>query len=279
MTQTQDIRQIVVLSNPRTGSNYFADTFWNFRQDVVSLSEIFHKDAVFDLDKYPASFAHLSAALGAELSGQDDPRLVQAARETPVRFLDILAGFSAETGRKALVYKAFQDHFPQPKWRDIFQKTRPTGLFLVRNRLETFISFKKAMMTGHWANMKTDGLRPTLDAGDFRAWAIRQDGWYADMEQLFHDLGLRYAVVDYGRDVTRATPELLRYQYRLLRGMGLDPRFPDGPLKSRFHKQDGTRDILDRIENADAFLQDAAALGLDEDALFAPPLLSPRITG
>ena len=259
------IQELVILAVPRTGTNYLCATLAKF-QKSVALYELFHPDAAYGLRSRDYLISHFSLVMGQPLLDLQDRAIVRHVHKHPLRTLDEIAQLAGAAGERLLSYKIFPGHLPDATLGQLLAERRPKVLFIVRDRLPTFISMLKARTSGQWTNVDTTTLAVEAHVNEFLAWSADCDRWYAATSAMVRSAGLQETVLGYERHLDAPEPELVTTLTAALArlGIGLGEA-------SQFIKQDRTEGIFQRISNGAEFerrLRDAGKF----DYALAPPL-------
>lgn len=254
-------QEIAIIAAPRSGTNYFCDTLGAF-DEVASFFELFNPRGVFGLERLPAIYDHLSSCLGQDVDGVSDPDLIRFVKENPVRFLEVLSAGVEALEKKALSYKIFPGQLPAHTLEELLSNPERRFMFIVRSRIDTFISFKKAMELDNWINRPTGDLMVEVSFDEFMEWAALQDKWYAEAEDILRRANQRYIAFSYEADINVPKETLVEKQYLSLRSLGVDAFFPDTVTPPRFKRQDKLIGPFKKIANGEELKQQFLSQGL-----------------
>lgn len=261
--------EILVVAAPRTGTNFLCECLGEF-PEMLGLMEIFNPRGVFGLDSRELLPWFGQRINVAELASVDDPVLVRHFREMPIRALTSLREATASRGLDAFSYKVFPGQLSHEVMARIFAGLHRRVIFLVRNRLDVFISYEKARHLDVWKNHSTKDLLPTIDVEDFVQWAQSVDQWYADVTNLAQLHDKRPVVLTYEDDVDVPKEDLLDRLVDLLGGFGVDVS-EMGSMAPKFKKQDSAAEPFAKISNGERVREELEQRTLLTYAL-TPPL-------
>ncbi len=262
-------RELVIIAAARTGTNHLCGTLGGF-PGTLMLHEIFDESAVYGLNGRPWLLPHFARLLGRPLSGEDDPALIDFFRRNPARAMAELAGLAAAHGVALLGHKVFPDQLPAEDLTRLLAERRPAVLFVVRQRLASYVSLLKAKSSGRWTNFDSSGVMVEADVTAFLAWSARRDSWYAEMHAVTVAAALPHLTLSYERHLDAPGEELTGTLTYCLSTLGIalpPPRLGRHPA---FARQDGTAGVFQRLANGRAFEQSLIEAGKLDYALGAP---------
>ena len=265
---TDSKRAFVTVAVPRTGSNYLQDLMGAF-PDVVSLMEVFHSQGVYGLGRYP----RLLASFGDKVDGRLDQseRLVRYFAEKSVAAIDTLSLAIARDEQYAVFsFKVFPDQVFDNALDEIFLRHAAGVIVLVRPRLETFVSYKKAEVTGAWHTVDTSRIKVSVDLAEFHALSQEYDRWYERIERFLIEKRIPHTIWSYGADINVAREAVVEKLYYTLRSMGHAASMPQGPLPTLYCRQDTHDDVFDKFRNGRQLKAELARSGLLGYALSCP---------
>jgi LPS sulfotransferase NodH len=266
------MHEVVIIAAPRTGTNFFCECLGTI-PGTLSLFEVFNPAGVFGAGARPYVLEHMSAVLDQPIAEATDPALRKYFRETSREALRELHKAAETAGEALLSYKVFPRQLkPHALERLISGKGR-AFVFVVRHRLDTYISYLKASSTKTWKRQDTSDLRIEVDAAEFLNWAAQLDEWYQTTTTLVQAAGAPHAVVQYERDVDLPKAEVVRRQLEILGTMGIAMPAPERVPAPKFTRQDAPVSPFLKISNGDAL---EAALSADGRLAYA---LSAPLTG
>lgn len=246
--------EIVLVSSERSGTNYLCDTMGNFR-GLVNFLELFSPAGVFGLQWHPAVVKILSDISGVDFFDQNSGNLVRHVAQNRIAFLEQLNEAVRISGNQNFGYKIFPNQVSHADLNEIVSNDRRVFVFLARNRLDTFISFKKAIKSGNWVNLDSKDLKIEVDLDEFMSWAENLDRWYAETERKVRDAGRKYCFLSYDADINVQRGNMIEKVYLSLRAMGVDIQYPINAKPPTFQRQDGPGSPFDKISNGMALKQ------------------------
>ena len=261
-----DLQELAILAVPRTGTNYLCATLAKF-QKSLALYELFHPDGAYGLRSRDYLVSHFSSVIGKPLLDVQNEAIVRHVHTSPLRTLDDIAQLAWAAGERLLSYKIFPGHVPDETLERLLSERCPRVLFIVRERLPTFISVLKARASGRWINHDTTSLTVEAHLDEFLAWSAECDRWYASTRQMARSAGLREIVLCYERDLDAPEAELVATLTAALARLGISLG-----EASQFVKQDRTEGIFERIANGAEFERQLRNAGKLAYAL-TPPML------
>lgn len=243
------VEEIVILSSPRSGTNYFCDSIGEFNE-VLGFAEIFNPAGVFGTKRQNV-LKHLSKHLGASIREATDRRLTTFFRTEPLEALHVLGEAARLTGAKFISYKIFPRQLAQEDLARLLASPGRTLLFIVRRRLDAYISYEKARQGAAWTNVRTADMRPTIDARQFMKWAKSTDEWLDYCVQVAEAHGKAFKIARYTEDVDVPKPTLMRNIQYNLGELGINVTMPDGKVRTRFNRQDRAVGPFQKIFNGE----------------------------
>ncbi|SFM81077.1 hypothetical protein [Shimia aestuarii] len=250
MLNLEDVREITIVAAPRSGTNYFCDTLGAFEENAAFL-ELFSPEGVFGVSKYEGILAMINSNLGTQYDDPQDKSFVNFVRQAPLEFLAALKAAVAEIGKTAFSYKIFADQLNRPHLREILESSNRHVLFVVRNRIDSYISFCKAREKNVWVNQDTSDLKIEIDFHEFMEWAAKLDRWYAETEAVLREAGRKYSIFSYDADINVPKGTLVEKQYIGLRSVGVDMMYPKTISKPMFSRQDKPSAPFSKIINGE----------------------------
>lgn len=242
------VKTLVVVSLPRSGTNYFCATIGTIR-NALSMGEIFSPTGVMGLSGKSFLESEFAAEIGAE--GHRTPGLIGTFRTDPLRSVARIKRAMREAPNKSLLsFKVFPDQLTEEDLHALCSSHADAAIILVRARLDCFVSLLIARKAGTFHSVDTSDIRVEVDPDAFLEWAREADAWLARQERMIRDTGLPLILLSYDIDVNKATPLLQEKIYFLLRSLMLPAVFPKPRDKVHFSKQDDRSDVFDRISNA-----------------------------
>lgn len=254
-------REIAIIATPRSGTNFFCDTLGEF-DELSSFFELFNPRGVFGLERCPPIYEQLSQGLGFPVADVSDPQLIEYATSNPESLLTELGNAVGRLGKTAFSYKIFPGQLKRNSLENILSGQHRHFLFIVRSRIDTYISFKKAMQVDHWVNRPTEDIKITVELDEFMEWAAGQDKWYAGCEAILRSAKRPYFAFSYEADVNVPKETLLEKQFLVLRSAGIDLPFPMQITPPRFRRQDKLVGPFKKIANGEDLKNELGKRGL-----------------
>jgi hypothetical protein len=245
----EPLDEIVILSAPRSGTNYFCECM-NAFPEVHGFHELFNPNAAFGLGR------RIAPDVGKQLGLDDvevatDPRLTRIFHDDPLRALRAVTAVSREMGATTISYKIFPRQLPMEKLEQIIDDDHRHVVFMVRRRLDVYISYQKAVATGSYTQTSTAEVKPTIDVEDFLAWARRTDEWYDACFDLVRARGRKISIARYRTDINLPKRVLLERTSEALAYHGVTVTLPERRLRRKFQRQDKNVGPFMKIANGD----------------------------
>ena len=246
--------EIAIIAAPRTGTNYFCDTMGEF-PEIANFFELFNPRGAFGLDAFPDVFEILSENFNFDVKSAEDPELINAARNNPVDFLDKLGRSVTSLGKDFFTYKIFPNQISQDFLEEILRDTNRSFILIARRRIDTFISFKKAMQFDTWVNRPTGNVLIEATYEEFMTWSAAQDKWYENAVDILRKHDKNCIFLSYDADLNVPKETLVEKQYLALKSLGADASFPQNIEAPRFSKQDKEIGPFKKISNGEELKQ------------------------
>ncbi len=251
----------MILSAPRSGTNYFCECM-NAFPEVFGFAELFNPNATFGLGR------RIVPEVGSRLGLDDvevatDRRLTTIFRERPLDALRAVSDVSRDKGASVFSYKVFPGQLPLDTLGRLLDDDHRHVIFMVRRRLDVYISYQKAVLVGSYTQTDTKEVTPTIDVDAFLTWARRTDDWYNGCFELVREKGKTITIARYKTDINLPKRELLERASRALGYHGVTVTVPEGQLRRRFKRQDKRSEPFKKIANGEelrAALRQAKAL-------------------
>lgn len=267
-SSTERPAEVVVIAAPRTGTNFFCECLGEF-PEIVGMYEIFNPAGVYGLSKWDL-LQLFEERLGVRrIDGVSDPVLLRHFSDQPLDALDTISQGVAARGNTGWSYKVFPRQLDHEVLARLMASPHRHFIFLVRTRLDVFISYEKARQRDVWKNESTSDFLPEIDVDDFLEWAAEADQWYADTLHLATAHGRNPVILDYDDHVDVDKDELLARQHELLGSMGVSVT-PTSNIKPKFTRQDRQVEPFAKIANGDHVRRELVDRGQLGYALSAP---------
>lgn len=260
-------QELVIIATRRTGSSYLADCLRSF-PGALSLREIYNPSGTTGPQRVLSALARRS---GQPFRGWRDKQLIEWARSDPMRHWEMLAAIARARGRTLLSFKIFDKHLPAEQVGAFIAARRPAILFLVRNRLDVYISARKAGISSKWAKADTTDIGLAITTDEFLRWCERIDGWYGDMLHHVTSADLPFIVLRYEDHVSRDAAHVAEVLAGALGELGIAVSRPAASFRTTYIRQDAARSTFDKIANGDSIRTELSGLGKLDYAL-SPPL-------
>lgn len=261
-TDTARAGLVIVMAGQRSGSNHFLDLIRG-GQGLVVLSEVFNARAVYGLESHP----DLARDLTEHHGGPE--QMHRAFRLHPERALRVVLE-RVGAGRQVVI-KLCPAQLHLGALRRILAGEESQVIFLVRRRLDQYVSRLKALATGQWQNADTTNFCPEAHVDEFLGWSSRLDDWFASLAQLCAESGVTPTVISYDAHLNLADPaEVARGLRALLANVLPSEGLADPTRPHFFRRQDQSRDSFAKIANAEQFRALLECYDLLDHALSAP---------
>lgn len=222
---------------------------------AVACHAHFNGRGAFGLRPGAPQLARFAPTLGHTPADARDPALIAHFRTDPHTALDTLARAAADEGLALMGYKVFPRQVTMPVLASLMRRPRTRVGFILRNRLDTFISYEKARQQDAWKGADTTLFRPDLDPQAFLAWAAETDRWFADTVRLAQEAGHRPFVWRYDADIDVGKPALVAALAETLAAAGVAVAAPPTVGRTRHVRQDETARPFRKIANGPAVRQ------------------------
>ena len=235
----------MLVSAPRSGTNYFHGVLAKTSREVMTCYEIFNKKAVFCTNAY---LQDLSSKLKTDFESMRDTRLVAYAREDKLRFISTLLEIANERNLKYLLFKIF----PNQINNSLEHLDTINGVKLVilkRQPIECFISLTKAGILNLWTKTDTTDIKPIINIEKFLAWHTKTSQWYERWNNA--TVNSRYSL-SYENDIKGVHPEMLFNIVNTKLNLGLDRAKQDKP-SHYLQTQDKSENWRNKIQNGIEF--------------------------
>lgn len=265
-------RSIVIISAPRSGTNYFCDTMEAF-SEIAGLFEIFNPRGVFGASGYPELFTSFLDGNPKLVEGTpiaEQPVLIRTFRDQPVASVQILEEDLHKVRKEYISYKIFPNQIPDEKLTVLLRELAAAAIFIVRSRIATFISFKKAMLTDQWHNTDTRDMKLSLDLQEFLSWCEGHDAWFHNTSDIAMRLRIPSLFISYESDINMDKENLVEKILLGMRSIGVSLHYPDTMTHAKFRKQDTQGDPFDKLENGTEIREALSQQGLLDYALSNP---------
>lgn len=258
---------IVIVSIPRSGTNHFCQAMTNFKE-IISLFEIFHPCRVHGLDRYE----DLKLIFGTEI-GVKNPTMRQFANlfaANRAGCVRRLSHHTSEVPNRYFSFKVFPKQADISSLETIYSNYIKSAIFIVRRRLDSYVSQVKALEIQNWVQQDTTHLSVEVKVEEFLDWAAGVDDWFGSQHQLLLKNNIVPRLVHYDEQIDVPLRQLLRQIQNTLQTDNICLNRKLRFAKSRLKKQDRTPNVFDKMANGDEVKRQLMELGKLEYATTAP---------
>ncbi|MCV0424332.1 MAG: sulfotransferase domain-containing protein [Roseibium sp.] len=266
--------RLIVVACERSGTNWHQELLSNHSTAYV-LNDFFNPVGAFGLARYnEAGLKAIRSFFRNEALEERSEQLTATIRSDPEKFLSFLGDHAREMGKTVLSLVLFPDHLPQISVRRLLDSERTSIVFLVRNRLERYVSLLKARQLRIWKRRDTSDMRVKVDLRAFLSESRVIDDWYKMTGDWAFASQCPTYFVSYDGHLNRPPEEAYRCLIRVLEPL-LPLEIPE-KLKATFVKQDRTDDIFRTMQNGSEFKDDLVRHNQLDYALSEPHVLGDR---
>jgi len=208
----------VIFGTQRCGSNFFLSACRRL-DGLMVMGEMYHRGGVFPFQASPEKDFEVKQRLGAVVSAQFreqaqeclaqwDPNaawsteantvvndgLVKFSHKYPLKYFAALEELAA--GRK-LLFKIFPEHLDLFHILSILRQQRPRVILMLRNPIDSFISYKKLVETKKPQDVDTSDLRITFNKAEYFAYKAGLATYYSAIKQFCEDEWISHSVSHY----------------------------------------------------------------------------------
>ena len=194
----------VIFGTQRCGSNFFLSACKKI-DNLTVFGEMYHRGGVFPFEQDPqldyaarvrlaeiirSAFAehcaglfdgwNAAAPLSDEANATVNKALVRFSHKNPNRYFEALHAL-ANKGR--MIFKIFPEHLDMAQILSILREQRPRVLFLLRNPLDTFISYKKLVETGKPQGVDTSAVKIRFNPAEYFAYKAATATYYRTIKE------------------------------------------------------------------------------------------------
>jgi hypothetical protein len=264
------LQELVILSMPRTGSSYLGDCLSSMPGTLV-LREIFNPRGRLGVLKLARAKRELEALLGKSLEESADPQLQAYFTSQPLDAIEIVARAAADERNALMVYKIINHQLERSQLETVLVQRKPEVIVLVRQRLDVWVSLRKAATVGKWHHQDTRAIEIGVDVDEFVDWFKDVDDWYRWVMDVTAQLGLRTLVLDYDRHLDHPPDKMRRSITGWLGELQITlPSSPPRDSRPR-DRQDAATDPFSKVTNGVELRANLIECGLLDYAL-SPPL-------
>ncbi|MFN3642322.1 MAG: hypothetical protein ACK4TB_05280 [Gemmobacter sp.] len=242
--------ELLLISVPRSGTNFFCECVGALG-GAVAYNELFNGRGAFGI-KAGTALDSLSEHLGTTVDSPRDPALIRFFRSEPHAALDLLAADARAAGLGLMAYKVFPKQLPMPVLATLMQRPGTQVGFILRSRLDVYISYQKAQQQERWKNADTTDFQPELDAAAFLDWAAGADAWFDTTSRMAAACGARRHVWRYDSQIDVDKADLVAALAAELAAAGAGVTAPPAVGRTRHHRQDQARHPFRKVANGPA---------------------------
>lgn len=170
----------VILSYPRSGTNYLMDALKQFSNTRV-YSEVYHNKRSYL--HIPTISRYLPSIKNEEFKDclQDETKLCDFVHKHPDITLEEMQN---TCDQEYLFFKIFPNHLTQQQLdKHILKQSSILKVIIQRNPLHIFISLQKAQITNKWDNYDTSKMKITIDTHKFHKFYLEYIQWFQDLRE------------------------------------------------------------------------------------------------
>jgi len=208
----------VIFGTQRCGSNFFLSACQKL-EDLSVLGEMYHRGGAFPFARNPkldfATRQHLGETICArfpehlqesfagwkpaesfsdEANTAINKALVKFSHRTPNRYFEALQSIAKNS---RLIFKIFPEHLDMIQILSVLREQRPHVLFLLRNPLDTFISYKKLVQTEKPQDVDTSDVKIKFNAAEYFAFKANAATYYRTIREYCDHESLPVATCHY----------------------------------------------------------------------------------
>ena len=250
----EEIMKVVcIFSGERSGTNHLCRLLTNFPELRV-YEELFNKRGTFTL--FDDELAAVSELSGETYSSYRDERLVAFSRSEPKALLRLLQDLNARKGKSAIVFKIFPGQMDTASIHtEILNEFACVPVILMRQMLDSYISFKKALTTDRWTSADTTSVRVGLEVRELERWVKSHRAWFGHWDDHFRASGAVVPFLLYERDLNGRTPEEVLSKFSEFVGQtaGLTLKAPKRMKNIGLPRQDLATSVEAKVSNWEEF--------------------------
>jgi|GEM_PF-4557308 len=265
-------KELILIASPRTGTNYLCDTLGAF-DEILNLFEIFNYNGVFGTERFPEIFTYFNKVLKIDNSDVMERHFVNYVMNNRIRFIEQLNYFAERIGKTVISYKILPEQLASKELDEIINDYSKAFLIIGRSRIDTFISYKKALHTNEWVHKNTKEVMIEVSFDEFMQWSINMDKWYQDILDKLILAKQQFCLMSYETDINVPKGLLIEKLYLIMRGLGFDLSFPQKYPPPMYNRQDAEVGPFKKILNGKELKQKF----IDKNLLQRYALRSPLI--
>jgi LPS sulfotransferase NodH len=194
------MKNIIVLSQPRTGSNLLCEVFFSFFPLRVLMEFFIYFQDLKDVPHHKVLRPNELDALAKHFKLQDSniESLTTTLNQHPKEALDAISSIIPQ-------YKVIKLHDFMLEQMDLeFIFNDPETKFVVLERtskLKQYVSLVNARALGRWTDVDTSDMKVHVDTEDFLKFKNSSNNWYQMIESKLANQGHNYLKLTYEQDL------------------------------------------------------------------------------
>jgi len=262
----------VIFGMQRCGSNYFLSVCHRL-DDLLVLGEMYHRGGPFPFQQNQKHDFDIKQRLGgivrdmftefaqeylqdwdagATYSPENDAKIAAAlakfSHKAPNRYFEALKQLA---GTRRLLFKIFPEHLDLTQMLSILRDQRPKVILLLRNPLDSFISYKKLVQTQKPQDVDTSGLKIKFNKIDYFVYKSALANYFKSIQDFCDEEWLEVTTLHYEWLHDDASEDKLDkvkgYMDRVF-GVSL-PLDRNRDSMKLFTKQDKSASAVDKVTN------------------------------
>ncbi|KEP67913.1 hypothetical protein DL1_18210 [Thioclava dalianensis] len=262
------IQELVIVSSPRSGTNFFCECVGAL-QGAKAYFEILNPAGVFGITD-AATLHALNEGFGTQAENAQDKDLIHAFRADPMRGIDILRDDATSRGQSLISYKIFPGQASLEMMGKIFSRENVAVIQIVRQRLDTFISYEKARTKNVWHNKDTTDLLVSVDVDAFLKWARTLDKWHIENSNLISKHDIPRSIWTYKKDINIPKADVVEKIQKFVAQNGVFRNITPKVQDNRFSRQDIRSDPFEKIANGEKLREELNDRGVYDYARSEP---------
>lgn len=187
------MKLICIISHPRSGSTSLMKRLE--MAGIASVLEVFHLNEHVICQHIDEGLGIGSADKLKQLIGRDTIR--EYALQEPLAYLDKIKAIAQENGKNTLIFKVFPGHLRDAvKLAEVISESNSI-IRLRRNTLHSYISNKKAIKVGTYANVDTSGVNVDFNAEEFQNWRRNIYSFFSKVDEICTSKGIEISEYNY----------------------------------------------------------------------------------
>ncbi len=245
-------RHIILVSAPRSGTNFHQAMLQHGLKNAVVFREMFNPLAPFGLESNGKDFLKLfQEETGFEYAREKREALSAFFRQNPVYILDVFSRICDRLSIDCLSYTLFPKQISEDALRTVLYGNDCACLFLTRRRLARHVSFLKAEQSGVWRLVDTTALKVEVSLSGFLDDAAAADDWFRSVSGTAAASGAMVRQVSYDAVLNQPPRAAFHALEWKLRGISELSPFDFDAIPE--FKQDAQKDVFRSVSNAAEF--------------------------